>query len=318
MTDKPTRRRILTLSGTTALLGLAGCMGLGDETGEGTETTSRTTSATGTTTNEPTENGTTETTTSVEDESIDLDGPRHGDDLPDDTTPEDGYPPEFQTVPDRRSVDPESFDTLQRGEFEIKLVPTDVAYYWYARGEARFADARSQTEFDNSNVFGSVLSPAGDGRDLPDDPALQWPEDDRIITYCDCPHHLSSLRAASLKNRGYQEVYALDEGFTAWREHDLPMAGTDVGRAPALHVVEGSVPRRFGGESAWAYHTESNQREATDIAADGSYELHLKFFDVTSRSRVRIETPAYTTTATLAELTAGPIADDGSISSTGQ
>ncbi|WP_435346620.1 rhodanese-like domain-containing protein [Haloarchaeobius sp. HRN-SO-5] len=316
MTDRQlTRRRALKITGTSALLGLAGCMGLGDGTGEETATTSKgSPSSPATTANTSTGTATSEEGTTDATGSVDLEGPRHGDDLPADTTPDDGYPPEFQTVPQGLDVDPTSFDTLQRGDYEIRLVPTDVAYYWYARGEARFADARSQTEFDASHVFGSVLSPAGDGKDLPDDPALQWPEDDRIITYCDCPHHLSSLRAASLKSRGYQEVYALDEGFSAWRENQFPMAGSDVGRAPAVRVVDGVVPERHAGETAWAYHTDSNQREATQIGADGSYELHLKFYEVDRQSTVRIETPAYTVTATLAELTGGTIARDGSIS----
>ena len=229
----------------------------------------------------------------------------------------DGYPPEFETVPQKRSFDTSSFDTLDRSGMKIKLVPTDVAYYWYVRGEARFADTRSRSEFDVSHVFGSVLSPAGDGIDMPDDPVLQWPKEDRIITYCDCPHHLSSLRAASLKGRGYKEVYALDKGFSAWRKHDFPLAGKDIGRVPPVRVIEGKVPRQYAGEWAWAYHQGSNQREAVPIKSDGSYRLETKFVNVTAQSTVKVETPAYTVTGTFAELTGGTIQADGTVSSSG-
>jgi hypothetical protein len=151
---------------------------------------------------------------------------------------------------------------------------------------------------------------------LPDDPVLQWPKDDRIITYCDCPHHLSSLRAASLKSRGFRKVYALDEGFSSWRERNFPLAGEDVGRVPETRVVEGEVPYRHRGETAWAYHTDSDQREATIIADDASYELEIKFVNLTADSTIRVETPAYSLTAPIGDLTSGRITADGRLAGT--
>lgn len=307
MVDRtPTRRRVIHAAGTAAFLGLAGC----SSSDNGSTPTDGTT--------EPTETGTpTNTSTTTSSPQGELAGPRNGDQLPKDTKPADGYPPEFETVPQKRTIDTSSFNTLTRSGFKIKLVPTDVAYYWYARGEARFADTRSQSEFDVSHVFGAVLSPAGDGIDMPDDPVLQWPKEDRIITYCDCPHHLSSLRAASLRSRGYKEVYALDKGFSAWREHDFPLAGKDIGRVPPVRVIEGKVPRQHAGGWAWAYHQGSNQREAVPIKSDGSYRLETKFVNVTAQSKVKVETPAYTVTGTFAELTGGFIRADGTISLSG-
>lgn len=307
------RRRLIATAGATAIFGLAGCSSSGDQ-----ETDASTTSASGeetTTAPESTETETATATTTSSDASTssnELRGPRQSDTLPKDTKPLDGYPPEFETTPEERQINPDEFETLSRSGFEIKLVPTDVAYYWYARQEARFADARSESEFDVSHVFGAVLSPAGDGRVMPDDPVLEWPKDQRIITYCDCPHHLSSLRAASLKNKGYEKVYALDEGFSAWREQNFPLAGNDVGRVPETRVIEGEVPGTTGDETAWAYHVNSNQREATQIR-NGQYELELKFVNVTDSSKIRIETPAYTLTDTLGRLTSGRITENGNV-----
>lgn len=303
MIDRTTRRRVIKTTGAAALFGLAGCSSGGDGASNATPTS--------TSTGGNSSNGTEPTMGSG---PSSLRGPRHGDDLPPDQNPEDGYPPEFETVPKERDINPDEFETLTRSNTEIKLVPTDVAYYWYARGEARFVDTRSESEYDVSHVFGAVLSPAGDGRDLPDDPALEWPDTSRVVTYCDCPHHLSSLRAASLMSRGTETVYALDEGFSAWRDHNFPLAGSDTGRVPPTRVIEGSVPRRYGGETAWAYHVDSNQREATRIADDGSYELELRFVDLTDQSRVRVETPAYELTKPIGELTSGTITTDGSLS----
>ncbi|QLG29757.1 rhodanese-like domain-containing protein (plasmid) [Halorarum halophilum] len=309
MTDRnPTRRRVVQATGAAALFGLAGCSG---NDGDPTETETETSELQSTGTDTPTSTGT------GGGDSSELTGPKNGDELPKDSNPEDGYPPEFENVPEERNIDPSSFNTLQRGGMEIKLVPTDVAYYWYVRGEARFADTRSESEFEVSHIFGSVLSPAGDGVDLPDDPVLEWPQEDRIITYCDCPHHLASLRAASLKNRGYKEVYALDKGFGDWRERNFPLAGTDPGRMPTVRVINGKTPQQHEGEFAWAYHEGSDQREAVPIQADGSYELRTKFVDVDGQSTVRVETPAYTVTGTFSELTSGTITADGTVSSSG-
>lgn len=299
--ESSTRRRFIHAAGASAVFALAGCSSDGNGSGS--------TEDGGT----PTEG--TESPTATGTENDEYVGPRNGDDLPKDPNPKDGYPPEFESVPEERDIDTDSFETLERGEYEIKLVPTDVAYYWYVRGEARFADTRSESEFEVSHVFGSVLSPAGDGVDLPDDPALEWPQGDRIVTYCDCPHHLAALRAASLKNRGYEEVYALDEGFGDWRDRNFPLAGEDVGRVPPVRVINGKTPQRHEGEYAWAYHEDSDQREATPIQADGSYELRTKFVDVNADSTVRVETPAYNVTGTFEELTAGTISRDGDVPS---
>lgn len=329
MPDRTCSRRRVVCAGAAALFGLAGCVTRvdGDDWPPGSTTD---TPPADVTTSPPPTADTTATASSAEAEattasstqagtartdgaSSDLPGPRNGDDLPADTTPNDGYPPEFSEVPPERDVDVAAFDTVPRGGMEVPLVPIDVAYYWYARGEARFVDARSGAQFDVSHVLGAVLSPAGDGRDLPDDPVFEWPKDARIVTYCGCPHHLSSLRAASLTKRGYETVYALDEGFVEWRERDFPLAGSDVEREAPVRVVEGTVPPAFAGRTAWARHAASNQVEATTIDGDGRYELELRFVGMTAGSPVRVETPAYTVTEPIGRLTRATVAADGTL-----
>lgn len=320
MSDRTCSRRRVVGAGAAALLGLAGCVTRVDGDDWPPDSTTATPSADVATSPPSSSDDTTATASSSDAEtartdgvSSDLPGPRNGDDLPADATPSDGYPPEFSEVPPERDVDVASFDTLPRGGVEVPLVPIDVAYSWYARGEARFVDARSAAQFDVSHVLGAVLSPAGDGRDLPDDPVFEWPTDARIVTYCDCPHHLSSLRAASLTKRGYETVYAIDEGFVEWRERDFPLAGSDVDRETPVRVVEGAVPRAYAGRTAWARHAASNQAEATEIDGDGRYELELRFVDVTAASPVRVETPAYTLTEPVGRLTRGTVAADGTL-----
>lgn len=220
-----------------------------------------------------------------------------------DPDPTDGYPPAFDNPPAAPTADPSSFETTDVDGISVPMAPIDVVHAWYRRREARFADARSGTEFDRSHIFGAVLSPAPDG--LNDDPIEAWPKSDRIVTYCGCPTHLSSMRAASLIAGGYERVYIIREGFWTWHGRGYPMAGREVETAPPLWVLQGRVAPAFAGETAWARHHPSAQQEAGAIAADGTFNLDVRFTGVTGASVVEVETPAFRVAAPLAELSTG-------------
>lgn len=88
-----------------------------------------------------------------------------------------------------------------------------------------------------------MLSTAPDGLET-NDPITEWPKTDRIVCYCACPNHLSSLRAASLRSQGYQEVYALKEGYLEWQEQKYPMAGDEITSRSAVHVINEKTESR--------------------------------------------------------------------------
>jgi len=182
-----------------------------------------------------------------------------------------------------------------------------VAHYWYKRGEARIADARGEESYNKSHIAGSVLSQASESRRDSDDPLKDWPKCDRIVCYCGCPHHLSSIRASQLIKEGYQKVYVIDEGFWAWHDRDYPMRGSDVDNKPKNWVIRGETDTAYAGENAWARHKRSKQVESTDITRDGSYELHLKFHEVGPESTIEVETPSYTVEGKLKDLASGTV-----------
>lgn len=259
------RRTFLAATGTTAVAGLAGCLGL---TGSGK-----------------------------------IEGPKKGDDLPADQTPMDGYPPAFDQQPAEREIDTSSYGTTRQSGVDVPLAPIKDVYYWYARGEARFVDARSSAAFRDAHIYGAVLSPAPNGLGK-GDPVANWPKSDRIVAYCACPHHLSSMRASTLIQEGYEEVYVIDEGFREWFANNYPIAGAS-NSLPSLQIIEGRTDPAYAGQEAWARHRPSGQREVTDIQEDGSFRLQLSFADVTDASLIAVETPAFTVEAPLGELTAG-------------
>lgn len=290
------KRRTYLALGASSLAAVSGCLAGfggdgGDDGGSDGSTSQETSDGTATATAAGTTTGGTD----------DARGPRMGDDLPADPTPADGYPPEFDYDPASMDVDPSSFPTTEtRGE-RVRLAPIDVVYDWYVTGRARFADARSRRSYDAAHVLGAVSSPAN--APVAESPATGWPADDRVVCYCACPHHLSSILAAKLQAAGHTDVYVIDEGFRAWYDRRYPMAGQEVGTMPRARTIEGRADPAHAGETVWARHDPSGQMEAQPIAADGSYGLTLRFHDVTADSRITVETPGYTVAAPLGRLT---------------
>jgi rhodanese-related sulfurtransferase len=223
-------------------------------------------------------------------------------DYPDDGDPADGRPPAFPDPPESPGVDPDALETISVNDESVRLLPIEDARAWFLRAEARFVDARGLDQYVRSHLYGSVLSPAqqgstGGGID-------GWPTDVRIVAYCGCPHHLSSLRAAGLQKAGYENVYVIDEGFREWSDQGYPMAGTAFGEADDAALsewrIDGEVAAEYAGEYAWA--SVDRQYEAAPIGDDGRFSIHLRFAGVDADTEVRVSTPAFTRTRPLGEL----------------
>lgn len=218
-----------------------------------------------------------------------------------DETVEDGYPPESGEQPTPMDVDTEAFERIEVEGEQVRLAPAEVAYNWHARRVARFADARGEGQYDRAHVTGAVWSPAPDGRR--DGPVGQWPKADRIVCYCGCPHHLSSIRASSLIAAGYEEVYVIDEGFFEWRDRGYPVSGSAVETSASKRLIRGRTDARYAGEPVYASHEPTDQREAAFVGEDGGFELTLRFVGVTDESEIRVDAPDYTVVAPLSALT---------------
>ena len=233
--------------------------------------------------------------------SSETDLPTNNDSLPQDQSPNDGYPPQFEHTPTSQSIDVDSFDTLDRNGVAVPLAPIKDVYYWYVRRDARFVDTRPKIAWERSRIYGAVWSPAPNGHE--NDLVDEWSKSDRIVCYCGCPHTLSSIRAASLLKRGYENVYVIDEGFWKWHEFEYPMAGTTITARPAPKVIRGRTSPKFAGQIVWLHHPSTGQREATPIAPDGMFRFEFRFTEITERSILAVETPTYRLSAELSTLT---------------
>lgn len=232
------------------------------------------------------------------------------DSLPRDDDPDDGRPPpEAVEEPPPTDADPTGFETIERDGESVRLAPADVVYAWYANRDARVVDARGTTQYEKSHVYGAVSSPAAmlEGAGAPD-PVTDWPSDARIVTYCGCPHHISSRRAATLQTAGYRNVFVLDEGFWAgWHDRGYPTAGSDASSAPQQRIVEGVVDPANAGATAVLVHPASGQREEAPVGSDGRYRLRLRFYGVDADATVALRTPEYEVAAPLGALTRGVV-----------
>lgn len=218
-----------------------------------------------------------------------------------DSTP-DGYAPDSVEEPEPIDVDTDSFERIEVEGQQVPLAPVEVAYNWYGRRKARFADARGEGQYERARITGAAWSPASGNR--ANDPTEEWPTGDHIVCYCGCPHHLSSIRAAALIASGYEEVYVIDEGFFEWADRGYPISGSEVKNS---YVVRGRSDAAYAGEAVYARHEPTDQREAAFVGDDGRYELTLHFAAMTEQSEIVLEAPEYTLEAPLAELTEGVV-----------
>ena len=217
----------------------------------------------------------------------------------------DGYGPEPETEPAQRSTDTGSYPTQTFDGVDVPLAPIEDVFYWYQRQEARIADARGSSQYERARIAGAVLSTAPP-QTPDDDPVADWSKSDRIVTYCGCPHHLSGLRAAQLIDNGYEDVYALDDGFGAWLDRGYPIEGENVAADRATYEIRGQADPAYAGQLVRLEQLEAERLEAAPIGDDGSYTVQLHYAGSTD-SRFRLEAPEYAVEGTLEELTSAPV-----------
>ncbi|WP_435348462.1 rhodanese-like domain-containing protein [Haloarchaeobius sp. HRN-SO-5] len=192
--------------------------------------------------------------------------------------------------------------TTVNGE-TIRLMPVDTTYEWHQDESARFVDARGITQYERSHITGAVSSPANTAGSS-DDPVMDWPTDTRIVCYCGCPHHLSSIRAAHLQQNGYTDVQVIDEGFFEWVDRGYPVTGS---ASNAYYEITGRTDPAYAGEMVWVRDVARDQLEAAPIRSDGSYTVHVRFSGLTEESVLSLETPTYTLERPLAALVDGVV-----------
>lgn len=200
----------------------------------------------------------------------------------------------------------DDYETREYGDHAVPLAPIDDVYEWYEDDAVVVVDARSAAQYERAHVAGAALSPAPAGFD-DDDPTADLSDDERVVTYCDCPHSLAVQRAAALLDDGFEDVYALDEGFPEWQDRGYPVDGNDSQESIPVYEVRGWVDAAYAGEYVRLEEPTTEQREFGRIDDDGRFELAARFVDVDEGTEVILRTPDGTRRGTLDELTGDEI-----------
>jgi rhodanese-related sulfurtransferase len=119
---------------------------------------------------------------------------------------------------------PEARITLKFGK--NILIPFEEAKDKFLTGSAVFLDARTPELYQEGHIQGARNLPIAEFDQLADKVFMEFPEDTLFVAYCDgedCV--LSAELAVKLKEIGYENVRVLHNGWTVWKNHQLPIQG---------------------------------------------------------------------------------------------
>jgi len=108
------------------------------------------------------------------------------------------------------------------------LISLDEAKEKFFSGSALFIDARSPEDYREGHIKGARNLTVTAFEEQAFDLLLGLPEDNLIVTYCDGEECALSIEVAEkLKEIGFENIRVLHNGWTAWKNHDLPSEKPD-------------------------------------------------------------------------------------------
>jgi rhodanese-related sulfurtransferase len=102
-------------------------------------------------------------------------------------------------------------------------LPLDQARQLWHGGVAIFLDAREPADFAVGHIGNALNLPAQSFAEHFGEVAPLLTPETELVLYCDGPEcELSHRLATSLRQQGYTNLHLLFNGWTAWRQADLP------------------------------------------------------------------------------------------------
>lgn len=164
------------------------------------------------------------------------------------------------------------------------FMSADLAFTLYQQGKVQFIDVRGRVPYQEEHIKGAMDLPLTDiqaGKHKTLLSAIKK-QGKVIVTYCDCPHGMSELATEILRKDGFDQTFALDEGFGYWQDKGYPTgSASGTGGAPQKTFYElsgeiadpGPVPDKI-----WIRHEATGQQEVAPIQADRTFRSHLRFY----------------------------------------
>lgn len=185
-------------------------------------------------------------------------------------------------TPVQQAQDPEMHG---ESNFKPNFIKADYLHQILDKHEKLYLfDVRGDASYNESHIKGALSKP------IPITPALVMgvPKDAKIVTYCGCPHHLSSIAAEQLTKMGYKDVHVLDEGFWYWKDHKYPLTqgkGATNAKISELNIsgnlMKGAQP--VSGKDIYIKHMKTGQLEATRTDKNGYYDMKFHIYNYKSK-----------------------------------
>ncbi len=146
-------------------------------------------------------------------------------------------------------------------------------------------DVRGKISYDEGHIKGAL------DKGLPITPAMAMgiPKNAKIVTYCGCPHHLSSIGAEQLSQMGYTDIHVLDEGYWYWKDHNYPMAQVTNSKVTEM-IVSGTLMKDnkpVVDKDIYIRHMKTGQLEATRTDAKGYYKMTSHIYNYTKNDEFK-------------------------------
>lgn len=184
-------------------------------------------------------------------------------------------------VSDAASNKPQTQDPEMKTESQFKpnFIKADDLKKRMDKGEKFYLlDVRGDTSYKESHIVGAISAPLP----ITEDTVKDIPKFSTIVTYCGCPHHLSSIGAEQLTNLGYRNVSVLDEGFWYWKDHKYPLETSNSNSEITEMTFEGTLMKDnkpVSDADIYLKHEKSGQLEATRTDQNGYYKMTFHIYN---------------------------------------
>lgn len=112
----------------------------------------------------------------------------------------------------------------------VPIISVEEAAMLFRNNKAVFLDARPESFYNEGHIQGAFSLPWQEAEEKCFDVVEKIPTEKRIITYCDgATCDLCDKLAVFMCDLGFEHVSALNNGWTVWNQHGLPV---DKGGAP--------------------------------------------------------------------------------------
>ncbi|GIW21544.1 MAG: hypothetical protein KatS3mg068_0551 [Candidatus Sericytochromatia bacterium] len=169
---------------------------------------------------------------------------------------------------------------VKQNQYKPKFIKADELLKKINNNENIYIfDVRNDLSYKEGHIKGAKSLPLP----LTADMVKDIPKNSEIVTYCGCPHHLSSIAAEQLENLGYRNVRVLDEGYWYWKDKNYPLeVSQDFQSKIAYLKISGKVlkdNKPLSNVDLYIKHNKSGQLEAVKTKNDGSYTIDFHIYN---------------------------------------